>query len=254
MSVAPQHRGVHVLGSTHTSWGQSRADDGQSPHYRRAAWAWAPVEGGAEPAQPRVCRSAHRGSPAMTQGGQGCGGHGPGAGLDLVLGCQGAGDGGTSQGLSLVAHRQPSHPRLHSRVPAPGERQELLSQPGKARRAQRGAPHAPFKPGSQPLGHPQHPLQTLAPSPLPWACWSQTLGNSSRGNMLVAWGQDLPSHPSRPPTAAPAPPCAQALCLTCPILRPLQQAAGGPGACSAGKEESSRRWDVGFYFILSKYL
>lgn len=120
-----------------------------------------------------------------------------------MLGCRGAGAGGDQPG-SLLRGSQAPFPGLGSAVVY--QPQELLSQLGKAGRAQDGAPHAPLKPGSQLLGPRSGPSN-------PWHCpfcCSQTLSDSPGGNTLVPWGWDLPGHPSREPTAAPAPPRAQA--------------------------------------------
>lgn len=194
------------------SWGHSRAGGchgGQSPHRSaEPGWGWCCEGPAASPGVlsqrgpvraaalilaplrcPRVAKatqdtalggawSAHTGLP-----GRRCWGDQPG---------------------SLLRGSQAPFPGLGSAVVY--QPQELPSQPGKARRAQHGAPRAPLKPGSQPLGPHSVPSN-------PWHrpfCCSQTLGDSPGGNTSVPWGWDLPGHPSREPTAAPAPPRAPA--------------------------------------------
>lgn len=91
--------------------------------------------------------------------------------------------------------------------------------------------------GSQPLGPPGAPT-TPSTVPFPCTCCSQAVGNGSGDRALRGCGLHI--HPVGS--------------LTSPTHQTPQWAPLGLDLCSAGKEETSRRWAVGFYFILSKYL
>lgn len=108
--------------------------------------------------------------------------------------------------------------------------------------------HAPLQPGLQPLGPPSIPSRSITiPSPLGLLLPDPEL--FLRGKHIGPLGPvpALPplhgAHHCPSPTMCPGP------LLSCSILWLPQLGAGGRSVCSTGKEESSRRWDMGFYSL-----
>lgn len=189
--------------------------------------------------------------------------------------CQPCGDAGWPRPQRTQPWGEPSVPHTDARAGLLGWAQVMGDQPGSLP-PQAWAPQSHPSPGRAPgatvtaregespawgsahssyagltTRNPPHPLQTPAPSPLPRSRCSQTLGNSPRGSVTVPWGWDLGSRPSREPTRATPPELPRSRHV--PLAGPAPS-SGHPRVCSAGKEASSRQWDVGFYFVSSKYL
>lgn len=71
--------------------------------------------------------------------------------------------------------------------------------------------------------------------------------------MLVLWGQDVLSH-LQGAQSSPSPALCPDVSPELPHPLSIPEAAEGLGLLHGEGKKSSRQWDLGFYFILSKYL